>query len=88
MEILSLTEEKPLFEIDEHRFNELMQLSRQFYPNVPEWFVHGICNEQCMIEQGYEPDQALADELYNNAQEELKTTEYYIKVESENKISV
>ena len=33
-----------------------------------------------MIEQGYEPNQALADELYKNAQEELKTTEYYIKV--------
>ena len=52
MEILN--KEKPLFEIDENRFNELMQLSRHFYPNVPEWFVHGICNEQCMIEQGYE----------------------------------
>ena len=78
-----ITEEKPLFEVDENRLNELMQLSRQFYPNVPEWFVHGICNEQCMIEQGYEPDQALADKLYKDAQEELKTTEYYIKVESE-----
>ncbi len=41
-----------------------------------------------MIEQGYEPDQTLPDELYKNAKEELKTTEYYIKVESENKISV
>ena len=36
-----------------------------------------------MIEQGYEPDQALADELYNNAQDELKKTEYYFNVESE-----
>ena len=27
-----LTEEKPLFEVDENRLNELMQLSRQFYP--------------------------------------------------------
>ena len=86
MEILN--EEKPLFEVDEYRFNELMQLSRQFYPNVTEWFVHGICNEQCMIEQGYEPDQGLADELYKKAQDELKKTEYYFNVESENKISV
>ena len=78
-----LTEEKPLFEVDENRMNELMQLSRQFYPNVPEWFVHGICNEQCMIEQGYEIDESEAYELYKTAQEELKTTEYYFNVESE-----
>jgi hypothetical protein len=64
-----------------------MQLSRQFYPHVPEWFVHGICNEQCMIEQGYEPDQALADELYQKSQDELKKTEYYFNVESAKKIS-
>ncbi len=85
MEIL--TQEKPLFEVDDNRLNELMQLSRQFYPNVPEWFVHEICNEQCMLEQGYEPDQELADKLYKDAQEELKKTEYYFNVESENKIS-
>jgi hypothetical protein len=40
-----------------------------------------------MIEQGYEPDQALADKLYTDAKEELKTTEYYIKVESERQTS-
>jgi len=76
-----LTQEKPLFEVDEERLNELIQLSKQFYPNVPEYFIHGICNEQCMIEQGYEPDEALADELYKKAQEELKKTEYNIKIE-------
>jgi hypothetical protein len=80
MEILSLTDEKPLFEVDEERLNELIQLSKQFYPNVPEYFIHGICNEQCMIEQGYEPDEALADELYKKAQEELKKTEYNIEI--------
>jgi hypothetical protein len=92
MEILSLPtvapqEEKPLFEVDEDRLNELMQLSRQFYPNVPEWFIHTICNEQCMIEQGYEIDEAKAEELYKSSQEELKKTEYYFNVESEKKIS-
>ena len=87
MEILSLTEENPLIEVDEDRLNQLMQLSRQFYPNVPEWFIHTICNEQCMIEQGYEIDVEKAEELYKTAQEELKKTEYYFNVESENKIS-
>ena len=52
MEILSSTEDacinslqradKPLFEVDEDRLNQLMQISRQFYPNVPEWFIHTI----------------------------------------------
>ena len=41
MEIL-INEEKPLFEVDEDRLNQLMQLSRQFYPNVPEWFIKKI----------------------------------------------
>ena len=79
MEIL--TQEKPLFEVDENRLNDLMQISRQLYPTVPEWFILGICNEQVMYEQGYEPDETVANDLYQKAQEELKTTEYYIKVE-------
>jgi hypothetical protein len=79
--------DKPLFEVDEDRLNQLIQLSRQFYPNVPEWFIHTICNEQCMIEQGYEIDEAKAEELYKSSQEELKKTEYYFNVESANKIS-
>ena len=78
-----LTEEKPLFEVDEDRLNELMQLSRQFYPHIPEWFLHGVCNEQCMIEQGYQIDETKAEELYKSNQEELKKTEYYFNVESE-----
>jgi hypothetical protein len=82
-----LTEEKPLFEVDEDRLNELMQLSRQFYPHIPEWFLHGVCTEQCMIEKGYEPDQALADELYQKSQDELKKTEYYFNVEPERQTS-
>ena len=82
-----LTQEKPLFEVDEDRLNELMQLSRQFYPHIPEWFLHGVCNEQCMFEQGYEPDETVANDLYQKAQDELKKTEYYFNVESENKIS-
>ena len=87
MEILTQQEEKPLFEVDEDRLNQLMKLIRQFYPNVPEWFIHTICNEQCMIEQGYEIDEVKAEELYKSGQEELKKTEYYFNVESANKIS-
>ena len=81
MEILSLTEEKPLFEIDENRLNELMQLCKQYYPHVQDYFIQSICNEQCMVEQGYEIDEAKGLELYNIAQEELKKTEYNIKFE-------
>ena len=70
MEILPNQEEKPLFEIDENRLNELMQLCKQYYPHVPDYFIHSICNEQCMVEQGYEIDEAKGLELYNIAQEE------------------
>ena len=59
-----LTEEKPLFEVDEDRLNELIQLCEQHYPHVSDYFMHSICNEQCMIEQGYEPDEAVANDLY------------------------
>jgi hypothetical protein len=41
-----------------------------------------------MVEQGYEIDEEKGLELYNIGQEELKQTEYNIKFESENKISV
>ena len=86
MEILTLQDEKPLtegklFEIDENRLNELMQLCKQYYPHVPDYFIHSICNEQCMVEQGYEIDEEKGLELYNIAQEELKKTEYNIKFE-------
>ena len=81
MEILSLTEEKPLFEVDEDRLNELIQICKHYYPNVSDYFIHSICNEQCMVEQGYEPDPEVADKLYRTAQEELKKTEYYFNVE-------
>ena len=77
---------KNLIDIDEDRLNELMQLAKQYYPDVPEYFVHGIAVEQCMIEAGHEPDEELANELYRMAQEELKNKEYNFKVEK--KISV
>jgi hypothetical protein len=81
MEILTPQDEKQLFEIDENRLNELMQLCKQYYPYVPDYFIHSICNEQCMVEQGYEIDEEKGLELYNIAQEELKKTEYNIKIE-------
>ena len=34
-----------------------------------------------MVERGYEIDEAKGEELYNIAQEELKKTEYNIKIE-------
>jgi hypothetical protein len=77
---------KNLIDIDEDRLNELMQLAKQYYPDVPEYFVHAVAVEQCMIEAGYEPDEELANELYRMAQEELKNKEYNFKVEK--KISV
>ena len=80
MEILK-NQENPLFEIDENRLNELIQICKQYYPNVADYFIHGVCNEQCMVEQGYVIDEAKGEELYQIAQEELKKTEYNIKFE-------
>jgi hypothetical protein len=77
---------KNLIDIDEDRLNELMQLAKQYYPDVPEYFVHAVAVEQCMIEKGHLPDEKLANELYRMAQEELKNKEYNFKVEK--KISV
>ena len=78
---MEISEQKSeLIEVDEEKLNDLMQLCKQLYPDVPEYFIHGICVEQLMYEQGYE-NKELADELYQKAQDELKTTEYYIKVE-------
>ncbi len=81
MDIVSLTEEKPLFEIDENRLNELIQICKQYYPTVSDYFIHNVCNEQCMVDQGYEIDKAKGEELYNITKEELKKTEYNIKIE-------
>ena len=81
MEILTNQEEKPLFEIDEQRLEELIQICKQHYPTVSDYFIHSVCNEQCMVEQGYEIDEAKGQKLYNITQEELKKTEYNIKIE-------
>jgi methionine salvage enolase-phosphatase E1 len=69
-----------LIPVDEDRMNELMQLCKLLYPDVADYFIHGICLEQLMYEQGYE-NAELAAELFQKAQEELKTTQYYVKVE-------
>ena len=81
MKILTNQEEKPLFEIDEQRLNELIQICKHYYPTVSDYFIHSVCNEQCMVEQDYEIDEVKGQELYNIAQEELKKTEYNIKIE-------
>jgi len=80
MEILPNQEEK-LFEIDEQRLEELIQICKHYYPTVSDYFIHSVCNEQCMVEQGYVIDEAKGEELYNIAKEELKKTEYNIKLE-------
>jgi hypothetical protein len=87
MEILTESEIKndceasELIDIDEDRLNELIQLAKHFYPDVPDYFIHGIAVEQVMIEAGHEPNEEVANELYKKAQEELKNTEYNIKIE-------
>jgi predicted AAA+ superfamily ATPase len=73
-------QESKLIEVDEDRLNDLMQLCKKLYPDVADYFIHGICVEQLMFEKGYE-NKELADELYNKAQEELKKTEYDVKIE-------
>lgn len=64
----------------EERFNELYSIARACYPEVADYFIHVIANEQVLYENGYE-DQELADKLYQQAQEEIKQTEYYFNVE-------
>ena len=88
MEILTESEIKndceasdALIDVDEDRLNELIQLAKHFYPDVPEYFIHGIAVEQVMIEAGHEPNEGVANELYRKAQEKLKNTEYNIKIE-------
>ena len=85
MDISTLVEIKnddiELIDIDENRLNELIQLAKHFYPDVPDYFIHGIAVEQVMIEAGHEPSEEVANELYRKAQEELKNTEYNIIIE-------
>lgn len=74
----------PLIEIDQERFDQLYNLAKAMHPNVADYFLHLICNEQCVFEAGYENEAtAIADELYQKAQEELKVNEYYFNVERE-----
>lgn len=70
-----------LIDIDDDRLNDLIQLAKQYYPDVPESFIFGVAVEQVMIEAGHEPDEEMAKELYKKAQEELKNTEYNITIE-------
>jgi hypothetical protein len=72
----------PLIEIDNERFDELYNLAKTMHPNVADYFIHLICNEQCVFEAGHE-NQELADELYEKAKDELKINEYYFNVERE-----
>lgn len=72
--------ENELIEIDNERFDELYNLAKSLHPNVQDYFIHLICNEQCVFEAGHE-NQELADELYNKAKDELKINEYYFNIE-------
>ena len=59
-----------LIEIDNERFDDLYNLAKAIHPNVQDYFIHLICNEQCAFEAGYE-----------KAKDELKINEYYFNVE-------
>ena len=69
-----------LLEIDNERFDDLYNLAKAILPNVADYFIHLICNEQCVFEAGHE-NKELADELYEKAKDELKINEYYFNVE-------
>jgi hypothetical protein len=79
MEISGEKQESELIEVDEDRLNDLMQLCKRLYPDVADYFILGICVEQLMFDKGFE-NKELADELYQKAQEELKQTEYDVKI--------
>ena len=72
--------EDPLIEINNERFDELYNLAKVIHPNVADYFIHLICNEQCVFETGYENEE-LANELYDKPKEQLKINEYYFNVE-------
>ena len=72
----------PLIEIDNDRYEELYNLAKAVHPNVADYLIHLICNEQCVFETGYENEE-LANELYDKAKEQLKINEYYFNVERE-----
>ena len=71
----------PLIEIDNDRYEELYNLAKAMHPNVADYLIHLICNEQCVLESGHEINQELADELYEKAQEQLKINEYYFNIQ-------
>jgi hypothetical protein len=70
-----------LVQIDEDRLNELMEISKQLYPEIDPFFIHMVCVEQVMHENGYEFNEDEYKEMYNKAQEENKNKEYYFNVE-------
>ena len=74
-------QDKPLVEINEDRLNELVEASKVLYPDIDPFFIDLICTEQVMYEAGYEMSDEEAQEFYNKAQEQMKTKEYYFKVE-------
>ena len=77
--------ENVLIEIDNERFDQLYNLAKTLHPNVADYFIHLICNEQCVFETGYENEE-VANELYDKAKEELKINEYYFNVERSDNI--
>ena len=76
-------EEAPqtLIEIDEVRLNELMEISKQLYPEIDPYFIHIVCVEQVMHESGHEINEEEFKEMYKKALEEREKTDYYFKVE-------
>jgi hypothetical protein len=70
-----------LIEIDEDRLNELMEISKQLYPEIDPYFIHMVCVEQVMHESGYELKEEEFQEMYKKALEERQKTDYYFKVE-------
>jgi hypothetical protein len=77
--------ENTLIEIDNERFDQLYNLAKTLHPNVADYFIHLICNEQCVFETGHE-NKELADELYDKAKDESKINEYYFDIERSDNI--
>ena len=43
--------EKELVEIDETKLNELMEICKSEYPNVPKYFIYTLCVDNLMTGQ-------------------------------------
>lgn len=66
---------------NELRLNELKEMSQQLYPDIDPFFIHMVCVEQIMFENGCEINEDDVRESYKKAQEQMNIKEFHFNVE-------